>query len=101
MGSLNRAALGALALLGASTALPMAPAATHDSSAEAATASSADVVTSKEDRLLRRADVSVTLAVSDPEVREALGDLAGARLRLALEVSEINRPVQVADPTAR
>jgi len=57
-----------------------------------------EVVTGKEDRLLRRADVSVTLAVVDPRVRDALGDLAGARLRMALDVAEINRPVQVADP---
>jgi len=67
----------------------------------AATETTAEVVTGKEDRLLRRADASITLAVTDPEVREALGELSGARLRLGLDVSEINRPVQVADPTAR
>ena len=59
------------------------------------------MVTGADDRLLRKADVSVTLAVVDPKVREALGDLAGARLRLALEVTELNRPVQVAEPTSR
>ena len=63
-----------------------------------ATVTTAEVVTGKEDRLLRRADVSVTLAVVDPKVRDALGDLAGARLRMSLDVAEINRPVQVADP---
>ena len=58
----------------------------------------AEVVTGKDDRLLRRADVSVDLAVTDPRVREALGELAGARLTLALEVKELNRPVEVAVP---
>lgn len=67
----------------------------------AATVTTAEVVTGADDRLLRRADVSVTLAVTDARVREALGDLAGARLRLFPEVTEINRPVQVADPTGR
>ena len=58
----------------------------------------AQVVTGKDDRLLRRADVTVDLAVSDPKVREALGELAGARLTLALEVKDLNRPVEVAVP---
>ena len=58
----------------------------------------AEVVTGKDDRLLRRADVSVELAVNDPKVREALGELAGARLTLALEVKDLNRPVEVAVP---
>ena len=58
----------------------------------------AEVVTGREDRLLRRADVSLELTLTDPEVREALGDLAGARLALSLEVKEINRPVEVAVP---
>ena len=58
----------------------------------------AEVVTGKDDRLLRRADVSVELAVTDPRVREALGELAGARLTLALEVKDLNRPVEVAVP---
>ncbi|HEX2046787.1 MAG TPA: hypothetical protein VHF27_03425 [Acidimicrobiales bacterium] len=58
----------------------------------------AEVVTGREDRLLRRADVSVDLALSDPRVRDALGDLAGARLALSLEVTELNRPVEVAVP---
>lgn len=64
----------------------------------AVTGATAQVVTGKEDRLLRRADVSVDLAVTDPEVRKALGDLAGARLGLTLEVKELNRPVEVTVP---
>ena len=48
----------------------------------------AEVVTGRDDRLLRRANVSVDLAVTDPQVRDALGDLAGARLTLTLEVTE-------------
>lgn len=58
----------------------------------------AQVVTGKDDRLLRRADVTVDLAVADPKVREALGELAGARLTLALEIKDLNRPVEVAVP---
>lgn len=65
---------------------------------QAVAAAQAEVVTGKEDRLLRRADVSVDLAVTDPRVREALGELAGARLTLALEVTDLNRPVQVTVP---
>ncbi len=60
----------------------------------------AEVVTGREDRLLRRADVSVDLAVTDERVRQALGGLAGARLALALEVTELNRPVEVTVPQA-
>lgn len=58
----------------------------------------AEVVMGKDDRLLRRASASVDLAVTDPQVREALGDLAGARLTLTLEVTAINQPVEVAAP---
>ena len=64
----------------------------------AVAAARAEVVTGRDDRLLRRADVSVDLAVTDPRVREALGDLAGARLAMGLEVRELNRPVDVAVP---
>ncbi|HJV09013.1 MAG TPA: hypothetical protein VJ653_05005 [Acidimicrobiales bacterium] len=66
----------------------------------AVSSAGAEVVTGKDDRLLRRADVTVDLAVDDPRVREALGDLAGARLTLTLEVKDLNRPVQVAVPQA-
>jgi len=61
----------------------------------------AEVVTGKDDRLLRRADATVDLAVTDPKVRDALGDLAGARLVLALEVTNLNKPVQVTEPQPR
>lgn len=64
----------------------------------AVSAAGAEVVTGKDDRLLRRADVTVDLAVTDPRVREALGDLAGVRLTLTLEVKDLNRPVQVGVP---
>lgn len=58
----------------------------------------AEVVTGKDDRLLRRAEVSVDLAVTDPKVREALRELAGARLTLTLAVTEHNQPVEVTIP---
>ena len=61
-------------------------------------AAAAEVVTGRDDRLLRRANVSVDLAVVDPQVREALGDLAGARLAMSLEVTNLNQPIEVAAP---
>jgi hypothetical protein len=64
----------------------------------AVSAARAEVVTGKDDRLLRRADATVDLAVTDPKVREALRELAGARLTLTLAVTELNRPVEVAVP---
>lgn len=64
----------------------------------AVSGSQAEVITGQDDRLLRRARASVDLAVTDPKVREALGDLTGARLALTLEVTELNRPVEVGDP---
>ena len=64
----------------------------------AVSSAGAEVVTGKDDRLLRRADVTVDLAVDDRRVRDALGDLAGARLAMTLEVKDLNRPVQVGIP---
>ena len=58
----------------------------------------AEVVTGRDDRFLRRADVSVDLAVTDSRVRDALGDLAGARLTLTLEVKNRNQRVEVTVP---
>jgi len=64
----------------------------------AVAAATAEVVTGKDDRLIRRASASIDLAVTDPRVRDALGNLAGARLALFLEVGNLNKPVQVAEP---
>jgi hypothetical protein len=64
----------------------------------AVSSAGAEVVTGRDDRLLRRADVTVDLAVEDQRVREALGDLAGARLTMTLEVKDLNRPVEVGVP---
>jgi hypothetical protein len=58
----------------------------------------AEVVTGKDDHLLRQAHATVDLAVTDPKVRDALGDLAGARLVLDLKVTNLNQPVAVAAP---
>jgi len=63
--------------------------------------SKAEVVAGKDDHLLRRARATVDLAVTDPKVRQALGDLAGARLALNLEVTNLNQPVQVTEPPSR
>lgn len=61
----------------------------------AARVTQAEVVVGREDRFLRRLDASVELGVNDAEVRRALGRLGGARLRLELELSNLNRPVPV------
>jgi hypothetical protein len=58
-----------------------------------------DVYTGKDDRLLRRLSIEVELELAGSgELREALGDLAGARLRLDLRISDPNEPVSVQEP---
>jgi hypothetical protein len=83
---------------GASGGVPRLEGDAADRVRRAVAGARAEVVTGRDDRLLRRADVSVDLALTDPKVRDALGDLAGARLALSLEVTELNRPVEVAVP---
>ena len=61
----------------------------------------AAVVVGREDRFLRELEATVDLAVDDPRVREALGRLSGARLRLLLDLSRLNRPVPVPELPAR
>lgn len=58
-----------------------------------------DLLTGKEDRLLRRMTVDVRLAaqVSGP-VRQALGQLAAAHIRFELAVGKVNTAVQVPEP---
>ncbi|MFN2506412.1 MAG: hypothetical protein ABR540_19735 [Acidimicrobiales bacterium] len=58
-----------------------------------------DLLTGREDRLLRRMAVDVRLVAQVPEeVRQALGQLAAAHIRFDLGVTEVNRPVQVPEP---
>ena len=60
---------------------------------------SATLVTGREDRVLRAVDVTIELSASDQErLRDALGRLAGVRLRFDLAVANPNRPVRVAAP---
>jgi hypothetical protein len=58
-----------------------------------------DLLTGKDDRLLRRMTVDVRLAaqVSDA-VRQALGELAAAHIRFELSVGKVNSAVQVPEP---
>lgn len=59
-----------------------------------------EVLTGKEDRLLRRLRLDVTFAPEDlGELEAALGRLAGSRLHLEIELSGFNRKVDV-DPPA-
>jgi hypothetical protein len=58
-----------------------------------------DLLTGKEDRLLRRMAVDIRLAAHVPDrVKAALGDLAAATIRFDLAVSQPNKPVQVPEP---
>jgi hypothetical protein len=58
-----------------------------------------DVYTGKDDRLLRRVAIEVDLElVGSNELREALGQLAGAHLRLDLRITDPNEPVSVEEP---
>jgi hypothetical protein len=55
--------------------------------------------TGKEDRLLRRLDVDVDLGFAVPaQLRNALGNLVGARIEFELRVDDPNRPVTVTKP---
>jgi hypothetical protein len=55
--------------------------------------------TGEEDRLLRRLDIDVDLGFRVPsELRDALGNLVGARIDFQLRVEEPNRPVTVDEP---
>jgi hypothetical protein len=55
--------------------------------------------TGEEDRLLRRLDIAVDLGFKVPsELRNALGNLIGARIDFQLRIEEPNRPVTVDEP---
>ena len=61
------------------------------------------LVTGRDDRLLRRADITIELSASEQErLRDALGRFTGVELRFELEVTDANEPVRVeAPPRAR
>jgi hypothetical protein len=65
-------------------------------------ASNVDLLTGRDDRLLRHLElvIDVGLGQDRTELKTALGDLQGARLRLVLHPTEINQPVQVEPPPA-
>jgi len=59
-----------------------------------------EIVTGREDRLVRRIDLSIDLEpTAEDAIRDALGDLAGVRLALQLEVSDVNDPIDVDAPS--
>lgn len=58
-----------------------------------------ELITGREDRLLRALSIELDLAADVPAaLRTGLGPLGGARFSLELEVAEPNRPVSVAAP---
>ena len=61
---------------------------------------SVEILTGKEDRLLRRLDLVIELSVKDnePQLRRALKGLAGAVLRLDLDVTDMNADIRVPAP---
>ncbi|HSH62168.1 MAG TPA: hypothetical protein VK988_21470 [Acidimicrobiales bacterium] len=66
----------------------------------AAQASTVDLLTGTDDRLLRHLELIIELGPSGAgeELRTALGDLGGARLRFTLDVAAVNQPVSVDAP---
>lgn len=63
--------------------------------------STVEVVTGRDDHLLRRLRLDVTFATGDLEgLEEALGPLAGTRLHFELDLSQLNRQVEVEAPTS-
>jgi hypothetical protein len=54
-----------------------------------------DVYTGKDDRLMRKLDVSVNFAPAAEKVK----NLVGASVRFTVEISDPNRPVTVQAPT--
>ena len=60
-----------------------------------------EVITGKEDRLLRRLRLDVTFAAGDlGDLQSALGPLAGSRLHLEIDLVGFNRRVEVQAPAA-
>ncbi len=58
-----------------------------------------EVITGKDDHLLRRLRLDVVFAAGDLQaLQQALGPLAGTRLRFELDLSGLNRRVEVAEP---
>jgi hypothetical protein len=58
-----------------------------------------EILTGKEDRLLRKLSFDVALGVDVPEaLRDAFGDVVGADVAFLLELAEPNKPVEVTLP---
>jgi hypothetical protein len=59
-----------------------------------------EVLTGKDDRILRRLALEAELSAEVPaELREQLGELPGATFELVLELANPNEPVEVEEPT--
>ena len=60
-----------------------------------------DLLTGKDDRLLRRMAVDVRLEAAVPDrVKQALGELGAAHIRFEVGLTAVNRPVDVAEPVS-
>lgn len=92
--------LGLAAEFGAGGDVPDAVAEDDEDTVRRAVRSSKLVLlTGKQDRLLRRFTLDIVMDVgSQAKLREALGDLAGVRLSIALDVTKVNKPVKIEQP---
>jgi hypothetical protein len=66
---------------------------------EAISSASIDIWSGREDRLLRRLRLRIAFRVSPPAaLRERLGDVAGGRFALDVDLARVNAPVRVQAP---
>jgi len=67
---------------------------------QAVSSSTGEMLTGKDDRLLRHVQVQVELkpGADQEKLRQALGNLTGTRLQFSLDVTKVNEPVQVPEP---
>ncbi|MGI8809141.1 MAG: hypothetical protein ACR2KK_15140 [Acidimicrobiales bacterium] len=66
----------------------------------AVSSATGELVTGKDDRLLRHLQVEIVMKpdADQEQLRSALGELVATRLLFTLDVSALNTPVEVAEP---
>jgi len=67
---------------------------------KAVSSSTGEMLTGKDDRLLRHLQVQIEIkpGTDQDKLREALGNLTGTRLQFSVDVTKVNEPVQIAEP---
>lgn len=92
--------LGTLGDLGAGEAAAVGPleGADADQLEKAVRSSTLEVLTGKEDRLLRRLTVDMDIGVEAQELAGGLGELSGAKVTLEITLADLNGAVEVAAP---